>query len=311
MRSHFIFLISIAFVVSLISCEQEYTPVPSGEVPDYVVEGYLEAGPGALPPYLLLTRTFDFYGDISADQFTSSFVHDADVRVSDGQLEVVLTEVCFSELDSTALEQVADLFGFDPDSLNVNFCVYLDLLNQLQPQTGRSYDLKIAVDGDTITSTTRIPTFVPIDSMMFLPPPGEPNDSLAQLKCYVSDPPGELNFYRYLGSTNGGALEPAFSSVTEDLFFDGKSFGFQLFNPQTDTGDVDPEEFGLYFVGDTITVKWCAIDEATFNFWNTLEYAKSNQGPFSGYTRIQSNIQGGLGTWGGYNVRYYTQVVEY
>jgi len=106
-------------------------------------------------------------------------------------------------------------------------------------------------------------------------------------------------------------LETGFSSVEEDLFFDGKSFGFQLFNPATDNGDVDPEEFGLYFVGDTMTLKWCTIDEANFDFWNTLEFARANQGPFSSYTRLQSNVTGALGIWGGYNVDYYTLEVAY
>jgi hypothetical protein len=292
-------------------CEEEFFPEPSTEGPKYVVEGYLEAGDNPFPPYVILTQTFDFYGEIGPDQFTESFVHDADVRVSDGAIEVVFQELCFSELDSVLQEQVAEQFGLNADSLSIDFCVYLDLLGQLQPQEGRTYDLRITKGSDVITSSTQIPMRVPLDSLMFEPPPGEPNDTLAQLTCYISDPAGIKNFYRYFGATNGGQLEPAFSSVEEDLFFDGKSFAFQLFNPQTDSGDVEPEEFGLYFVGDTITVKWCTIDEANFDFWNTLEFSNANQGPFSSYTRLQSNIKGGLGVWGGYSVNYYTRVVAY
>lgn len=295
----------------LVSCEQEYIPPASADGPKYVVEGYIEAGQDPSPTYLLLTKTFDFYGEFGPDQFTESFVHDADVRVSDGSVDVTLQEICLLDLDPAFREQVAEQFGLNADSLTVNFCVYLDLLNQLQPQAGKTYDLHIVVGGDTITATTQIPMAVPLDSMRFEPPPGDPNDSLAQLTCYISDPPGVKNFYRYFGATNGGQLETGFSSVEEDLYFDGKSFGFQLFNPQTDSGDVDPEEFGLYFVGDTITLKWCTIDEANFDFWNTLEFARANQGPFSSYTRLQSNVTGAVGVWGGYNVNYYTRVVAY
>jgi hypothetical protein len=308
----FIHIITISvFALFLSSCEEEYIPVSSGDGPQYVVEGYLEAGDNPTPPYLILTTSFDFYGAFGPDEFNDSFVHDADVRVSDGSLEVTFQEICFFDLDSTVREQLAEQFGLNPDSLTINFCVYIDVLNQLQPQSGKTYDLMIAVEGDTITSTTHIPTPVPLDSLMFEPPPGDPNDTLAQLTCYISDPAGEKNFYRYFVGANGGPLETGFSSVEEDLFFDGKSFGFQLFNPETESGDVEPEEFGLYFVGDTITVKWCTIDEPNFDFWNTLEFAKSNQGPFSNYTRIQSNIIGGLGVWGGYNVNYYTLEVTY
>jgi Domain of unknown function (DUF4249) len=293
------------------SCEQEYIPPQSGEGPKYVVEGYIEAGENPFPPYLILTTTFDFFGEIGPDQFTGAFVHDADVRVNNGTSEVVFQEICFSELDPSVREEIAAQFGFDADSLTIDFCVYIDFLSQLQPQEGGTYDLRIQVGQDVITSTTTIPFLVPIDSLQFQGPPGEPNDTLAQLRCFIADPPGVRNFYRYFGSTNGSALETSFSSVEEDLFFDGKSFEFQLFNPETTTGDADPDEFGLYFVGDTVTIKWCSIDEAHFDFWNTLEFSNANQGPFAGYTRLQSNINGGLGIWGGYSVSYYTLVVDY
>ncbi len=304
-------LAGLILTIILYSCEQEYTPVNPEEGPKYVVEGHIEAGENPFPPYVLLTKTFDFYGTINPDQFNESFVHDADVRVSDGSFEVQLQEVCFSELSPEAKKEIAAKFGFDADSLAVDYCVYLDLLGQLNPVEDHSYNLHIVTDGHVITATTYIPIQVPIDSMHFAPPPGTPNDSLAQLRCTISDPPGVRNFYRYFGSTNGGALKTSFSSVTEDLFFDGKSFEFQLYNPETTVSDTDPKEFGLYFVGDTITIKWCTMDQAHFNFWNTLEYSKENQGPFSSYTRLQSNITGGLGIWGGYNVSYYTRKVAY
>jgi hypothetical protein len=298
-------------VVAFTACEQEYIPVNPQGGPKYVVEGYIEAGQNPFPPYVLLTRTLDFYGEIGPDQFNESFVHDADVRVHDGTMEVQLQEVCFSSLDPVLQEIVAEQFGFDADSLTIDFCVYIDLQGQLQPQIGKTYQLLIRVGQDSITATTMIPRHVPLENIFFAPPPGEPNDTLAQLRAFVSDPPGERNFYRYLSATNGGQLETAFSSVEEDLFFDGKAFEFQLFNPATDGGDIEPDEFGLYFVGDTIDLKWCSIDEAQFDFWNTLEFSNANQGPFSGYTRLQSNIHGGLGIWGGCSVSYYTLVVEY
>lgn len=308
-------LISIAtacgILLSMTSCEVEYVPEPAEDGPKYVVEGYVETGQDPFPAYLILTRTLDFYGTIGPDQFTNSYVHDAYVKVSDGSIDVVLQEICFDDLDDETKALVAELFGFDVDSLAINFCVYVDILNQLQAQEDRTYTLEIFVDGDTITSSTYIPVHAPLDSMRFAAPPGEPNDSLAQLLCYISDPPDVMNFYRILGATNDGPLETGLAGVEEDLYFDGKSFEFQLLNPQTSDGDVDPEEFGLYFVGDTITVQWSSIDQATFDFWNTVEFARANQGPFSSYTRIQSNINGGLGIWGGYSVSYYTKVVAY
>ncbi len=301
----------LVITISLFSCEEEYIPDNPGKDPSYVVEGYIEAGQKPLPPYVILTKTFDFYSEIGPQQFTESFVHDADVRVSDGAIEVSFTEVCLLDLPPDIRKQVAAQFGFDADSLGINFCVYVDLFNLLQPQINKNYELQIMVDSHQITAVTHIPEHVPIDGLHFLPPPGQPNDSLAQLRVSLADPPAERNFYRYFVSTNGGAFETVFSSVIEDLFFDGKSFEFQLYNPQTSNGDVDPDKFGLYIVGDTITIKWCSMDEAHFDFWNTLEFSNANQGPFSSYTRLQSNINGALGIWGGYSVSYYTRMVEY
>lgn len=311
MKIKFNILSAFFALVIFASCEQEYTPAKSADGAKYVVEGYIEAGENPFPPYVILTKSFDFYGTLNPDQFTGSFVHDADVRVTDGNLEVVFQELCFSDLTPEVRKEVAAQFGFDADSLAIDYCVYLDVLGQLHPQQDKSYDLKIVTEGHTITATTYIPVQVPLDSFHFEAPPGKPNDTLAQLRCRISDPAGVRNFYRYFGSTNGGPLKTAFSSVTEDLFFDGKSFEFQLFNPVTTDRDVEPNAFGLYIVGDTMTIKWCTMDEAHFDFWNTLEFSNANQGPFSSYTRLQSNIHGGLGIWGGYSVSYYTRKVAY
>lgn len=309
-HTHFVYSIFL-LLIFLTACEEEYTPAKSPDGPKYVVEGYIEAGENPFPTYVILTKTFDFYSEIGPEQFTEAFVHDAEVRVDDGTKEVVLEEICFLDLPEEIREEVAGQFGFDADSLEINFCVYVDFLNQIQPQIGGQYDLTILAEGNMITATTMIPEHVPLNEMHFAPPPGQPNDSLAQLRASISDPPGRRNFYRYFGSTNGGNLQTMFSSVEEDLFFDGKTFEFQIYNPATTKGDVDPDIFGLYFVGDTIRIKWTTIDEAHFDFWNTLEFSNANQGPFSSYTRLQSNINGGLGIWGGYSVSYYERKVEY
>src|SRR5687767_12986566 len=147
------------------SCEEEYIPVNTGEEQKFVVEGYLEAGENPFPPYVILTRTFNFYSEIGPTQFSESFVHDADVRVNDGSKEVKLDEICFFDLPVELRQEAAARFGFDADSLEVNFCIYLDLLNQIQPVEEKTYDLLISVEDHVITATTRIPKHVPIDTL--------------------------------------------------------------------------------------------------------------------------------------------------
>ncbi|MEP6795169.1 MAG: hypothetical protein ABJB16_12635, partial [Saprospiraceae bacterium] len=146
MKIKFNIVSALIVIIFFSSCEQEYTPVKSVDGPKYVVEGYIEAGENPFPPYVILTKTFDFYGTLNPDQFSGSFVHDADVRVSDGSVEIVFQELCFSDLSVEVRKEVAAQFGFDADSLAIDYCVYLDVLSQLHPQQDKSYDLKIVTE---------------------------------------------------------------------------------------------------------------------------------------------------------------------
>jgi hypothetical protein len=51
------------------------------------------------------------------------------------------------------------------------------------------------------------------------------------------------------------------------------------------------------------------ITEEQFGYYNTLDYNTENQGPFSNYTQISTNIEGGIGSWAGSSVSYYTVII--
>jgi len=97
--------------------------------------------------------------------------------------------------------------------------------------------------------------------------------------------------------------------VTDDALFDGQSFRITLQKAEPPGTSFD-DEFGLYRVGDTATLKWMTLDQSHFDFWNTLEFSRANQGPFATYTRVRGNVSGALGVWGGASVDIYTQIVE-
>ena len=301
----------ILVICTISACEQEFIPKGSLLPQEIVVEGYIEAGEIDLPAYVLITQSQPFFSTISQQQFDDLFINDAVVTVDDGDQIVTLEEICLFDLPKELQGPIAEQFGFDPDSLVVNICVYIDVLDKINREIGRSYTLNIHVNDLQLTAITTIPTHVPLDSLRFFGPPGEPNDTLAQLLVSVSDPPNEANFYKYFASINNGPFNSGFQSVTNDIFFNGKSFEFQLQKPETGSGEIDPLTFGLYHVGDTVAIKWANLDEGHFNFWNTLEFSNANQGPFSSYTRIESNIEGGLGIWGGYSISIYKIIVRY
>ena len=293
----------------LMSCEENYIPETSISQQEIVVEGYIEYGEGANPTYVLLTRSIPFISTIKSDQFASLFVRKATVSVFDGIKNVSLTEVCLDQIPPELKKEVYAVLGLNPDSTSSNICVYADLFDQIKREPGRKYDLSVTVDGKVITATTTIPQYIPIYDFKWKEPPGKPRDTLAELNVKINDPKSIKNYYRYFTSTQGGPLIPPFGSVTDDAIFDGKEFEFPLQRAQRRGSGFDPETFGLYKRGDSITVKWCTIDKAHFDFWNTRDFSANNGGPFAAYTRISTNINGGLGIWGGYAVGTYSMRV--
>lgn len=295
------FLSLILPVFAVFSCEQPYTPPDFNVEPQIVIEGYLEAGEGAGIPYVLVTKSLPFLTEISAADFDNLFVSNAVVAVSSDGKKVPLTQLCLNQLPEELKKQAAIALGLNPNNITANICAYVDLLQQIQPQIGKTYDLEVLVDGKTITASTTIPNYVGLDSFRWTDLPGEPNDTLAQLLVTINDPPGK-NYYRYFTAEGDESLIPPFTSVTDDVFFDGKEFEFPLTKAERRGGDFDPNSFGYYTRGDSVTIKWCTIDKAHFDFWNTRDNGANSGGPFSSYIRVKTNINGGLGVWGGYAV---------
>ena len=126
--------ILLFFVTTLlfISCETEFTPdIVTTEVEQFVVEGYIEGGENATPPYIILTKSFGFNTEISLESVNNLYVHDAIVTVDNGTIQSTLDEVCLSELTEEQKELVADFFALELDSIAIDFCVYVDLSFQM------------------------------------------------------------------------------------------------------------------------------------------------------------------------------------
>jgi len=126
----------------------------------------------------------------------------------------------------------------------------------------------------------------------------------------ISDPVDQINYYRYFTSINRSNFNAPFNSVADDALFNGQEFEFPLPKAEARNSTSSPSNFGLYHVGDTVGVKWTTIDEASFDFWNTLEFNAINQGPFASYTKVETNINGGIGIWGGYSSLYYNIIAD-
>jgi len=292
------------------SCEEEFVPEINNAPSEIVVEGYIEAGDNATSPYVILTRSIPFFNEINLNESEDFYVRNAIITVTNSNQTVELEEFCFNDLDDAQQAIATELFDVDLDSIAVDFCVYIDPSFSMQGSEEERYDLYIEVEGKTITASTYLPKVPSIEDYSFYDTPGLPNDTLRELRVTLQDESNIVNFYRYFTSVNDRGLLASLNSVFNDLFFDGEEIEFPL--PKAEEGDVefDLETYGYYHVGDTIEVKFCTIDEAHYDFWSTLEFNRANQGPFSSYTKISYNIEGGLGIWGGYSASITRLIVE-
>ncbi|HZG00341.1 MAG TPA: DUF4249 domain-containing protein [Chitinophagales bacterium] len=285
----------IAFVLLtvLAGCEKDvFFDVPDAE-PKIVVEGRIEAGQ---PPFVILTRTSNYYGTTNINDLGNLVINGAVVRVSDGTDTVTLTNITF---DSLGIE-----LGFYTDPL---FFTNPSLAFVGQPE--RSYTLWVEAGGQSVSAVTTIPTSYPLDSIWVMTDVKDDRPDLVRLMIRYTDPPSPGQYVRYFTQRDGEAFKPGLTSVFEDALVNGTTFDFSLDRGYDQTDSIDFEEYGLFERGDTITVKWCNIDKAHFDFWRTMEYEINQGGPYASPVKIESNVVGGLGIWGGYNCSFKTVVV--
>jgi len=202
------------------------------------------------------------------------------------------------------------------DSLtgDFNFCIYTPInpANILAPpyllgEAGKTYDLDIEYEGKQLQATTTIPDIVPLDSVYVQA--HQNIDTLYRLFAILDEPPALGNFYRYFTQQNSNPMYPGLSSVFDDLFTNGRNFYFPLDRGQPRTAEFVLDTYGYFTLGDTIQLKFCAIDKPHYDFWRTLEYSADAVGPFSGAVDVAFNIKGdGIGNWGGY-AAYQAQII--
>jgi hypothetical protein len=279
----------------LFGCEKDVDFDLDDAGPKLVVEGTIEAGQ---PPVVILTRSLSYFSTITPEQLTGSFVHQAEVTISNGSLSHRLKEYAVPLTPTVSLYY----YSIDSSSLSTAFT----------GQVNTNYSLSIVSGGQTYTAVTRIPdTTKRIDSVWWKLPPGNSTDtSRVIVMVKATDRPGYGDYVRYYTSKNAEPFFPGLNSVFDDLFIDGTTYELQV-EPGWDR-NLDREEDDLFFhKGDTVTLKLSAIDRATYDFWRTMEFSYASVGnPFSTPVKVLSNIRGNaLGYFGGYASQYRTIII--
>lgn len=272
------------------SCQKDITvslPKPDKAV---VIEGSIENGDFAT---VKITRNLPYFELLdSAALIKALIVLNASITVSDGVN--------------------SDVLRFTVDSNLVPPFIYKG--STLKGEVGKTYSLRVLLEGNEYTAQTTIPPPVLLDSLRFKLRNPQDNDSLGLLWIYFKDPDTLGNNYRIFTKTIGKDkifVHPN-ASVANDKLINGQKVEYVVSrgrntNIQTDSNadpNVNEAPRWAFVKGETVVLKFCSIDIVHFDFWKSIQQQlASNGNPFSSPTSVRSNIKGGaIGIWGAYGV---------
>ncbi len=302
------------------SCQKEIKVKLPDAKQKICVDGRIEPG---MPPYVILTHNMPYFGPTDINALQQMFVHDAVVTISNGSTTVTLIEYCTQSLPDSILPIVAAFTGVDTASLkNFNYCLYTTFNNAVWGTAGTTYNLTVDVEGKHLTASTSILTPIPLDRLWTkYYKTNTAGDSLGFVQAHLTDPTVAGNAYRWLAMRKGrdqSFVAPT-GSANDDKFFNGQSFDFEYSRGVAPGSNLpedsyDSGEYGWFKQGDTVIVKFCTIDRASFDFFRGEDVALSSQGnPFAAPSSVPANIYprtDALGLWCGYGTSLDTVIFK-
>jgi Domain of unknown function (DUF4249) len=283
------YCVIVVMLFLFVSCEKNVDFKLKETDPVLVVEAQIE---DTQPPIVVLTRSLGYFTKIDPQLLANSFVHNAEVYISNGTTTHKLIEY--------------------PVPVAPGFIAYFYSNDLLSPagsflgEIGKGYTLRIVSEGKEYTSDTNIPNnALKLDSIWVKPVPLNSDSLTRNLFFRATDPQGLGNSGRYFTRKNSGQFLPGENSVFDDQIIDGTSFNSIITQGIDRNNRVDRND-NFFKKGDTITLKWCNIPRSTYTFWNTWEFAAQSIGnPFSQPNKVIGNISNGaLGAFSGYAAEY-------
>ena len=284
-----------ALALLLLSCEKNISFDLKESANLLVVDAEIE---NDKVPTVVLTKSFSYFGQIDPQLLSQSFVHNADVYISNGMLTHKLKEYSYP----LVANYVAYVYSLDSSSLSTAF---LGAFNT-------SYTLKIISEGQEYNSSVKIPPLATFpDSVYFKQAPFIPDTNKRNMYVKAHDPVGLGNYVRYFTKNGSKPFFPGQASVFSDEVIDGTTYDV-AFPQGIDRNDPPKADSNFYKRGDTVTLKFCNIDKSVYTFWSTWEFAYQSIGnPFAQPNKVLGNISNGaLGVFCGYAAWYKQQIVK-
>ncbi|MCF8378910.1 MAG: DUF4249 domain-containing protein [Bacteroidales bacterium] len=274
-----------AIILVLPSCEPELNIDIFQPDDKIVIDGWIESGRYAS---VLLTANAPYFSTLDSASMRDLVLSRAKVSLVHNHDTTILT-----------LKKNEDYF---PPLIYV--------ASALKGEIGESYTLiaeygqKRAVAHTTITPVVELDTIFSVSSDM--------NDSLAVVFIRFTDPP-EKNYYRLFTQRKNKdtRYRAAFITALDDKYFNGSMAEISISSVNETLLSQDDSDF--FVKGDTVMVKLCTMDKASFDFWSSYQEEMVNtNNPFAAsLTSVKSNVEeDGLGVWSGYGVSIMEIVLE-
>lgn len=284
-------IISLLFL----SCEKDINFQPDSQEPKLVVDAQIETN---TPPMVVLTNSLNYFSTINAAILANAFVHNAKIIIADGTKTHQLKEYSYTLNGNTFYYYSNDIANPATAIIGTN---------------GKHYTMNITVNGNSYSSTTNIPLLTKtIDSVWWKKAPNNPDTTTTVVMARITDPPGLGNYIRYFTrNRNSNPFLPGENSAFDDQVIDGKTYDATVTQGIDRNKTISRDSAGYFYRGDTVTIKFCNIDKATYTFWNTWEFAYQSVGnPFSSPNKVIGNISNNaLGAFCGYATQFKTVII--
>jgi hypothetical protein len=278
-------LLSLLLIL-ISSCSEDLKlnlPEPDDKI---IIDGWIENNQYVK---VLLTRNAPYFSSIDSASIRDLVLSRAKVTLSDG----VNSEVLILRRNDEY---------FPP---------YVFEGNEILGEIGKTYTVTAEYGGKKAWASTSIPPRVRLDTLYFNLEAG--SDSLGSVNIRFTDPAGEKDYYRVLSKVRGKDkrfVSPMIMGF-DDKYFSGQKFGFAM--KRGPTSFISSKSNKYFAIGDTADIKFCTIDNESYDFWSTFQDEILNSSnPFaSSLAKIKSNVQGdGLGVFTGYGMYFYTLIIK-